>query len=250
MALLFSALGCGTSQVQRHLQQGADDLAKGDYSLAQEQYSQALKLEPSSATAYLGRGKSHEGLTSLSKAADDYARAWEIQPDSAEARERLIYVLVEMGEGRQALDHFASLPPSALTPSLRIARGRARMQVELSSAAIADFDSVLKLEPQNVSAHYYRGLAHAKLAELSAAEEDFTAAISLDAGHAIAYWQRGLVRERRGAKELAVADRQKATELDPRMGFAESQIGKKMLENLAGQGGDDAQLELFSKEKR
>ena len=246
-AVFLCAVGCEPGQARRQLQKGADQLAKGDYSLARDHYTQALKLNPRSAAAYLGRGKSHEGLASPADAVNDYEHALELQPDLAEAQERLIYLLVEMEEGRKALNHFASLPPSALTPSLLLLRGRARMQLEHASDAIADFDSVLKLEPQNVSAYYYRGLAQAKLGRLLEAEKDFTAAIFLDAGQASAYWQRGLVRERRGMKDLAASDRQKAAELDPRLNFAESQMGKKMIESLTGKGGDDAQLEFFSK---
>jgi hypothetical protein len=74
-----------------------------------------------------------------------------------------------------------------------------------------------------------------------------TAAIALDPKHASAYWQRSLLRARDGKKELAASDRQKAVELDPRMGFAESQFGKTM-ENLTGKDGKDAAIELFSKE--
>lgn len=220
------------------------------YSAAQENYSQALELDPRSAAAHLGRGKSYEGLGSFASAVDDYEHALELQPDLEEVKERLIQLLVETGNGRKALDYFASAPPSVLTASLLLARGRGRMQVELAAEAIEDFNSVIKQDSQNVSAHYYRGLAHAKLGKFPAAEEDFTAAISLDAGHAGAYWQRGLVREHRGTKELAASDRQKAAELDPRMSFAESQIGKNMIENLTGQAGDDAKLEPFSKETR
>ena len=250
LLFFFFAAGCGTGQTERYLHQAADLLAKGNYSLAQEYYSQALELNPRLAAAYLGCGKSYEGLGSLASAVDDYEHALELQPDLEEVKERLIQLLVETGNGRRALDQFASAPPRVLTPSLLLARGRGRMQVELASEAIEDFNSVLEQESQNVSAHYYRGLAHAKLGEFQAAEEDFTAAISLDAGHAGAYWQRGLVREHRGTKELAASDRQKAAELDPRMSFAESQIGKNMIENLTGQTGDDAKLEPFSKETR
>jgi tetratricopeptide (TPR) repeat protein len=248
--LLLCALGCEPGQAQQQLQQGAEDLAQGDFSSAQAHYSQALELDPRSAVAYLGRGKSHEGLDSSVEAVSDYQRALELQPDLEEAKERLILVLVERREGRQALDRFQSSPPQVLTPALLLARGRAQMQVDLPSAALADFDKVLQQEQKNVSAHYYRGLARAKLGQLPAAEEDFSAVISLDAAHARAYWQRGLVRERQGMNDLAASDRQKATELDPRLNFASSQIGKNMIENLTGQVGGETRLESFTPEKR
>ena len=251
LLLLFSSVGgCGAGQSQQQLQLGADHFAKGEYSLAQEHYSQALQLNPRSAPAYLGRGQVNEKLGSPAAAADDYKNALELQPDLTEARERLVQVLVETGNGQQALDQISAVQPSRLTPLLLLARGRARLQVEQASAAAADFDNVLKLEPKSLSAHYYRGLARSKLGQLAEAEQDFTTTISRDASNASAYWQRGLVRDRRGMKELAHSDRQKAAELDPRMGFSESQLGKSMIEKLTGKKGDDAELELFSKEAR
>lgn len=248
--VLSCFLGCQPSPAQLQFQQAADHLNRGDYSLAREHFSQVLELNPRSAAAYLGRGKCQEGLAALAEAVDDYKRARELQPDLAEAKERLIVVLVEKGDGREALALCDSAPPETLPPALLLARGRARLQVDLASESLVDFDGVLKQEPQNISAHYFRGLARVKLGDLAAAEQDFSAAISRDASHSRAYWQRGLVWERQGKQELAASDRQKAVELDPRLNFAESQIGKNMMESLTGQVGDDAKLEPFSKGTR
>lgn len=246
---LMGSVGCGSDPAQRSLQQGADCYAKEDFSLAQEHYSQAITLKPGSADAYLGRGKSRERLTSPAAAIDDYQRALELQPDLFEAKERLILVLVDSGSGQKALDQLATMQPHELTPVLLLARGRARLQIESASEAIADFDQVIQLEPKNASALFYRGLTYAKVGRLPDAEQDFTSAITLDPKHASAFWQRSLVREKQGNKELAASDRKKAVDLDPRMGFADSQFGKKMMENLTGKEGDSS-IELFSKERR
>lgn len=244
--VIFLALGCQPNQAKHQLELGEKELARGNHSLAVEHFSEALELDPRCAPAYLGRGKAHEGLESPADAAGDFQRALELQPELVEARERLMLVLVEMGNGRKALGLFPATPSSDLTPSLLLARGRARLEVDDVSGAILDIDGLLKIEPQNVAANFYRGLAHARIGKLAAAEADFTAAISLDAGHANAYWQRGLVRRRRGANDPAAKDHQKAAELDPRMSFAESQVGRNMVENLTGQGAGDAKLEPFS----
>jgi len=248
--VLSLVLGCQPNSAERHLQQAADHFARGDYSLAREYYSHTLELDPRLAVALLGRGKCQEGLAALAEAADDYKRALEIQPDLAEAKERLITVLVEQGDAREALALCESAPLDSLPTAVLLSRGRARLQADLFSDSLHDFDGVLKQEPQNISAHYYRGLARAKLGELAAAEQDFSASISLDASHSRAYWQRALVYERQNKKDLAASDRQKAAELDPRLKFAESQIGKNMVEGLTGQAGDDAKLETFSKGTR
>lgn len=248
-SLLFLAvcLGCGPRDAERLLQQAAGEYSAGNYDSAQEYYTLALEHDPRLAAAYLGRGKSHEQLGSLASAILDYERALELQPDSEEVKERLILALVAARNAPRALDLFSSAPPKDLTPRLLLARGKAQLQTAQVSEALADFNSVLMQEPQNVAAHFYQGMAQFELGNMAAAEESFTATIALDTSHASAYWQRGLARAGRGMTDLANNDRQKAAELDPRMSFSDSEIGKNMIESLTGSNGDDVKLEAFGK---
>ena len=250
LATLFAMPGCQDSQLKLHLANGSAELEKRNFSLAEEHFSQALESNPGSVAALLGRGKAFEGQNEPLKAAEDYERAFKLQPEGGEAGYRLVNVLVETGHGRTALEHFATMNPEPTMPDLLLLRGRARLQADLDAAAQADFESVLDQNAQNAAAHYYRGLAYAKLGKFPAAEADFTTALNLDPANAKAYWQRGLIRERRGEKDLATADRTKAAELDPRLNFAETQIGKNMIENLTGQGSEGLRLEPFTTDIR
>jgi tetratricopeptide (TPR) repeat protein len=250
LAFACAAVGCQDSSVSVHLGKGSSELDGRNFSLAQEHFSLALELDPNSIAALLGRGKALEGQNEALKAVEDYERVLRLQPAHGEAGERLVSLLVDTGNGRKALEHFADSKVEPATPELLLLRGRARLQVDLAGAAQDDFEQVLKLDPKNGAAHFYHGLASIQQGKFPAAEKDFTAAIALDPAHAKSYWQRGMIRERRGAHALAVADSTKAAELDPRMNFAETQMGQNAIENLSGQGSEGVKLEPFANETR
>ena len=64
----------------------------------------------------------------------------------------------------------------------RSCRGILHTKLNDLEAALADFSSVLKLEPANVSALYNRGCIHDQLEQYEAALDDYSKALELDTG--------------------------------------------------------------------
>jgi len=81
--------------------------------------------------------------------------------------------------------------------------------------ALADFDQVIKLSPEDADGYYNRGLTYKKLHKPSLAVVDYTTAISHNPKYAKAFNNRGGVYGEQGKFKLAVADFDRAIDIDP-----------------------------------
>ena len=80
-------------------------------------------------------------------------------------------------------------------------------------AAIADFDTAIRLEPDYALAYYNRGVAKRKLGQLNAAIADYDTAIQLKPDLAEAYYNRGQAKARLNRRSAAKQDLQTALRL-------------------------------------
>lgn len=157
----------------------------GDYDQAIENFSQALRLNPKDAHAYLNRGNARSETAQHSaepeqvyKAAiEDFTKALHLKPNYGEA-------FLSRGIVRYESAQYSKNPE------------REYLQ------AIYDFNQALRLSPQTAKAFVKRGIAHYKLAQYNGelnqgyktAIGDFNQALTLNPQEAEAYLKRGTVR--------------------------------------------------------
>jgi tetratricopeptide (TPR) repeat protein len=89
------------------------------------------------------------------------------------------------------------------------------MGLENYTAAIADYTSAIRIEPDAADAYYNRGLAYAKLENYTAAIADYTSAIRIDPDYADAYNNRGNQYEKLENYTAAIADYTSAIRINP-----------------------------------
>ncbi|WP_083556035.1 cytochrome c [Hyphomicrobium sp. NDB2Meth4] len=145
-------------------------------------FSEALGIEPGSASALAGRAQSRLAVGETDGAISDLTDAMRIGGQSA---------------------------------GLLMARGYAHLLKENSDAAVADFTAVIGLSPKNASAYNNRALAYRKKGDAAKALGDYARAIDLNPAFAQAYANRGYLYEAQGDKLAAVADLARALQLDP-----------------------------------
>jgi len=85
-------------------------------------------------------------------------------------------------------------------------RGNAHSAKGDFTAAIADYDETIKLDPKNASALTNRGTAHSEKGEADAAFADFDEAIKRNPRYASAYFNRANAYAAKGDGDRAVAD--------------------------------------------
>src|SRR5690606_17256139 len=81
--------------------------------------------------------------------------------------------------------------------------------------AIADYDQVIRLDPENADAYYNRGLAYHASGAYAEAVADYTQAITLNPEDVEAYYNRGMIYFAQAEYQLAVADFTLALSVDP-----------------------------------
>lgn len=81
--------------------------------------------------------------------------------------------------------------------------------------AIADYDAVVALDPNNVHAYHNRGISYDKLGHFEAAIQDFNQVLQLEPNNSVAYFNRGSTYDSLGMHDAAIADFSRALELDP-----------------------------------
>ncbi|WP_425616580.1 tetratricopeptide repeat protein [Anatilimnocola sp. NA78] len=227
--------GCHTPDpAAPFLHTGRAALAEGSWSTAIESFDETLRLNPECLEALLGLATAREGLGDLSSAATDYERVLKVDPENVHSRKRLVLLLLELDEGSKAHGQLSALEGKIADFDFHLIQGRVELLLGKANEAVVQFDQALALDPGNTLAWYLRGNALASSGNNVAAEDSFTKAIAADRQNAIAYWQRAVVRTKLNKKDLAELDQVTAAELDPRLSFAESSVGKTMLERLQG----------------
>ena len=86
--------------------------------------------------------------------------------------------------------------------------------------AIADYDSAIRLKPDDAIAYNNRGVAKGDLGQHLAAIADYDSAIRLNPDHADAYFNRGNVKRKLGQHFAAIADYDSAIRLKPDLATA------------------------------
>lgn len=94
-------------------------------------------------------------------------------------------------------------------------RGIAYIEQNKYQAAIADMTEVIKLNPNNSRAYFWRGLARDYSEDNQGALEDYSHAIRLDPEYSGAYNNRGTVYAELGEYQKAILDYTEAIRLDP-----------------------------------
>ena len=81
---------------------------------------------------------------------------------------------------------------------------------------IADFDKLIKLDPNNADAYRERGDFYCEMDKYGEAIADYTRAIELEPRYALAYFNRAYAYGEIGEYDKAIADYSKTIELDPK----------------------------------
>ena len=189
----------------------------GEYPKSLKDYSKAIELNPTYVSAYYGRGNAYFDLGEQQKALDDYNKAIELDPSFAFAYNGRGNVYRGLGERQKALDDYNKA--IELDPSFAYAyNGRGNVYSDLGEQqkALEDYNKAIELDPSFANAYNGRGIIYYDLGEQQKALEDYNKAIELDLNYKFAYRNRGLLYSKLGNLEAAVKDYTQAIQLDPK----------------------------------
>jgi tetratricopeptide (TPR) repeat protein len=218
-AVLFSALAAGvaySTPADDALHRGHAAMNKDDIDAAIAAFSEAIRLDPKSAEAYLARGWAYSEKDEAEKAIADYSQAIRIEPNNAEAWCNRGLAIARQG------DHQKGLPD--LNEALRLdpkltegysARGWVYSETGQFAKAVADYSEVIRLDPEELSARVDRATCLAALKKHAEAIADLDIVIGRNAKEPKYFGARGAAHLRLGNYRQGAADLQAAIRLNP-----------------------------------
>ncbi len=168
----------------------------GDYEGAIEDYTQAIKINPNDETIDITSEKFSTFLRNRPKFKD---RIQDINQDINKTRNQ------DINKTRTYIHY----------PSDYIYSQSAKFRWDLGDyeGAIADYNEVIKANPQDAQAYFLRGNANYDLGDISAAIEDYNKTININPQQAEAYYQLGNAYDDLKNKQHAVENFRKAADL-------------------------------------
>lgn len=239
--LLFaSASGCGPTKAEEHYNAGVRAVRQGDWQKGIEEYSEAIRLRRNFALAYNNRGVAQAILGNYQEAIQDYSEAVQLDPKLLDAYNNRGAAYTDIGEYQKAIaDLDLAIGVDPWQARFHFNRAIAFYHLGDYKAALRDLDKTISINTQYVEAFKYRGLTYMEQQDYTRASEDFSLALlmalsklerdptstSLSRQVAGLYFERGKANQAAGDRADALADVQKAIELDPTLELAARDMG-------------------------
>ena len=196
--------------------------ASGHTDKALDDYTAAIKADPKSSLAFLGRGV----LLAVRKraydrAVEDFDKVLVTEPDNVEAlvsRGDAFAQLGDLGRAMADLNRAVALAPDK--PTVLLARGQAESRRGNLAGAARDYETALKLDPRYAAALVNLGAVRSMQGKPDAAIDLLDRAIAIDRRNPLAFYNRGYAEFSLKRYDKAIADYGSAIEIDPGLGLA------------------------------
>ena len=175
-------IGPSSGGAEEHLNRGIAHSQNGEYDQAIANFTEAIRLDSTSAAAYFHRGNIHLQTGGVDDAIADYTEAIRLNPDVAVAYSN---------------------------------RGAAYGMTHQLDKSISDYNQAIRLNPQYVEAYVGRAGTYGKQGAPDKAIADCNEAIRLSPDYAQAYFNRCVAYKLKGELDKAMADYEKAHQLSP-----------------------------------
>lgn len=183
------------------------------------QFTEILQDHPEDIDAYMLRATAFTRKGDHQRAVADYTAAIRLEPSplALRARARTYLRLQKYGEAIADFDRVLALSPDDATTLVN--RGQVQLAQKQYDQASKDLDRALALKPNGEEAalaYLTRGRVHFERKNFAAAVADFSEAVRRQPGQAPALDHRGAAHHRLGQFEQADADYRESLRLDPK----------------------------------
>ncbi|HEY4081090.1 MAG TPA: retroviral-like aspartic protease family protein [Burkholderiaceae bacterium] len=222
---------------------GAASAARLDYASALADLNRACQMAPQMADYFARRAAVHEAMRQFSLALKDLDTALQLDPAHAEARVRRATLLAATKNRRSAIEDLRTLDQT-LSPQAneRLRLAQLYQALDMPEAAIPQWTAWIAAHPNDVLlGRVYNDRCWARTSlntELKAALDDCDEAVHREGKAGVAYNTRGWLRLRQGDASKALADFDRALELNPNFVWAVYGRGiarRKLGDEAAGQ---------------
>jgi tetratricopeptide (TPR) repeat protein len=170
------------SQDNNYIKSGYDNLKKGNYEAAIENYSKVIENNKSYAPAYYGRALAKSNSGKFIEAIDDYDLAINLNSRYHEAFYGSALSKIKIGKNEQAYNDIIKAisidnqNPDYLYTLANLDYGQKHFQ-----KAVDEYSKVIELNPVYSLAYYGRGISFKQIEKLREAEQDLNKYLELSA---------------------------------------------------------------------
>jgi tetratricopeptide (TPR) repeat protein len=189
-------------------QQGDNNAALENFSIAVERVPSNAQFHNSKATAFRLLDRNADSLASYSKAIELDPKKAMFFVNRASINERLKNTEAALKDLDEALSLDKNLSSAYYT------RATLRMRSKAFAEALTDFDEAIRLEPRRSIFFHARGLLHHMTKKFELAIKDHTQAIALDPNNVNGFADRAVAHGSMGNTKLAIEDLKSAVSLD------------------------------------
>jgi len=201
--------------------------ASGQTDKALADYNAAIKADPKSSLAFLGRGVLLAvRKRSYDRAIEDFDKVLVLEPDNVEAlisRGDAFSQLGDSGRAMVDLNRAVALAPN--NAIVLLTRGQAEGRRNNLAGAARDYRAALKVDPRDADALTNLAAVDMLQGKFQDAVRDLDQAIAIQKDNPLAFYNRGYAHFALKEYEKAIADYGTAIQLDPRFGLAYNNRG-------------------------
>jgi tetratricopeptide (TPR) repeat protein len=179
-------------------------------------FTRTLELNNRYVKAWVNRGNAYRDLGQTDASIADYNEALKINRNFDKALNNRGAAYLKKGMYQEALEDFSRVidkDPSYVNAYINRAALYINPNVKQYEFAIQDYDSALRLEPDNAQARHFRGVALRGLDRDAEALQDFNESITLSPNTGLYYYTRAQTLRAMGRREESVLDARKAQSL-------------------------------------
>jgi tetratricopeptide (TPR) repeat protein len=200
---------------------------KNEFTLAIDDYSKAIELDPKEAQSWLNRGNAYFAQEDMEKALADFDTALELSPGLPAAVIGRGKAHNVRGQLDQAIaDYNEALVINPEDVQLLYSRASAYDSIKDYPRAIAEYDKLIALNPKDSQAYYNRGKDYHMLGNLEHAVLDYEQSILANPRSAIAYRNRANALIRLNRLMEAKSDCREAERLEPNHPYTHARWGQ------------------------
>jgi tetratricopeptide (TPR) repeat protein len=168
--------------------------------------------------AFYKRGNAYGRMGAYDRAISNYTNAIKIDPEHAGSYVNRATYYDQKGEYDRAIaDYTKALEIRPDNVIVYLKRGLVFQEKDDKEGALADFDKSIKYASADFSyAYFLRGLFHVDMGQFDRAIADYNKAIEIETGLAAFYQSRAEAYAMNGERERAIVDYDKAAELSPK----------------------------------
>jgi len=174
---------------------GLVEIKAGNYLRALELLDSAIRLNNSEADMYAHRGLAYEKMNEPARARKDFEYAFSLNPEHSVTLANNAASLLSEGRIPESIESIGrAIKSNPNSPDFYAQRATMRLENHEFELAVSDYDSAVRLNPQDGGLWFNRGLALEKCGRSTDAFESFGLAIIQDERNEKAWFMQGALQ--------------------------------------------------------